>query len=636
MILKRGLSFKLSITVIGVVLAVFAAILLYNYSISKRLLLKNVEENVTNLSASAVNRIESLIRSSMKLPENLVSIINEFDPDEDGLEKYLGILIENNHEIFGACIAFEPYGFYPDSLYMAKYIYRDGDTIRFENLGTDEYGYFLWDWYQIPKELKHSIWSEPYYDEGGGNIIMSTYSVPIIEHQTVKGIVTIDISLEWLEKFISGINFFESGYAFLISRNGTIITHPRQEYIMNESIFSLAEEREMPELREIGRSMIRGESSFTLFNSLVLDKNSYLYYAPLPSTGWSLAIVIPEDELMADLHQLNRDLLVIGLIGLVLLVVLIIMISSRITNPLRKLARISNEIGEGNFDVLLPEMRSRDEISQLNDSFKAMQGALKKYILNLKETTAAKEKIESEIKIARDIQQGILPNIFPPFPERDEIDLFAILEPARDVGGDLYDFFFIDKDHLCFAIGDVSGKGVPAALLMAITRTLLRAKVVSVAMANEVIKKINLELCRDNENAMFVTFFLGILNLPTGTLSYCNAGHNYPFLLSGDREIKQLKKTHGTPLGLFEDINYTVSEIKLKRKEMLILYTDGVTEAFDPAVNLYSEERLVKVIGEYKGNSTKELTLSILDDVRSHADTAEQSDDITIMVLKYY
>ncbi|MBU2650599.1 MAG: SpoIIE family protein phosphatase [Bacteroidetes bacterium] len=634
--IKIGIFYKLSIAVLTIVLLVFGIILTYNYNISKKLLYKNVEENLIHLANSAVNRIETLTTASMQLPENLARIILKFQPDVPRMKEYLDILVENNPDVFGSCIAFEPYDFYPDSLYMSLYSYRKGDSILFANLGKESYNYFLWDWYQIPKELKQPVWSEPYFDEGGGNIIMSTYSVPILDGNTVKGIVTIDISMDWLRDFVSGIRIFNTGYAFLISGNGSIITHPEQDFIMNESIFSLAEEYNLPELRDIGRSMIKGESNFVSYTPPDTKTPGFLYYTPLTSTGWSLGIVIPENELMADLHRLHRALLSIGIIGIFLLIISILFISSRITNPLRKLARISTEIGKGNLNVDLPVRKSKDEIASLNDSFRTMQTALKQYIENLKETTAAKEKIESEIKIARDIQQGILPKIFPPFPDREDVDLFAFLEPAREVGGDLYDFFFIDNENLCFAIGDVSGKGIPSSLLMAITRTLLRAKVVSLIDPNVIVSQMNRELCRDNDNAMFVTFFLGILNLPTGNLSYCNAGHNFPLLRKQNHEIIPLSQTHGTPLGLFEEYQYHMSSLTLDKKDMLILYTDGVSEAFDPNQVLYSEKRIEKIIAGYPSDDPKGLSLNIQEDVKKHSGIAEQSDDITIMVVRYY
>lgn len=636
MLRKRGLSFKLIFYISTVVIIIFLAIMGYNYFISKSLLMKNVEENLSNLAKSSVNNIEKVIIPAMKLTEYM-AYQQEFEryKKKDLKDLMVGV-VENNEEIFGICIAYEPYTFNKDSTYFAPYVYEAGDTILYEMLGSNSYQYFYWDWYQIPKELNKAVWSEPYFDEGGGNIIMSTYSVPFYRDNEFYGIVTADISLKWLQDYIASLKIFESGYVFLISQNGTMITHPNEKYVMNESVFSIAESMNLPEIRRIGRDAMNGGTDFIPFSSIFLNENTYLYYTTLPSSQWVLAIVVPEDELLADLHMLNRDLLFIAIAGLILLILTIAFISSRITNPLRKLANITKDIGEGNFSINLPKTKSKDEIAQLNKSITRMQNELKVYFEDLKETTAAKEKIESELKIAHDIQQGIIPKIFPPFPDREEIDLYAILDPARDVGGDLYDFFFIDDDHICFAIGDVSGKGVPASLLMAITRTLFRSKIIKVDDVNTYVSSINQELCRDNENAMFVTFFLGMINLKSGMLTYCNAGHNYPYIIKSTAELEELKNTHGTPLGLFDDMEYQRSSIQLEKGDIIVLFTDGVTEALDTDNNLYNDDRLKSVIISNNDGDIKKLTLAIVDDVRKFAGGAEQSDDITIMTLKYH
>lgn len=633
---KWGLSFKLIFFISTVVVLIFLVVVGYNYQISKKLLIKNVEESITNLAQSAVNEIENILIPSMKLSEYMAFLIEDNDYTKQQLKELMVGVVEENEEVFGSCIAFEHYAYDKSTLYFAPYVYKFEDTIKCELLGSDSYQYFYWDWFQIPKELHQPIWSEPYFDEGGGKIIMSTYSVPFYKNNKFSGVVTVDISLQWLKHYVSNLKILESGYAFLISRNGTIITHPNEDYIMNESIFSIAEEANAPEIRNIGKHAQQGGTDFLPFRSIFLKEKSYLYYTPLPSNKWALAIIVPEDELLADLHQLNTDLLLIGIAGLLLLIITVALIASRITNPLRRLAHITQDIGGGNFNVNLPETKSNDEIARLNKSIKRMQDELQDYFENLKETTAAKEKIESELKIAHDIQQGIIPKIFPPFPEREEIDLYAILDPARDVGGDLYDFFFIDNDHICFAIGDVSGKGVPASLLMAITRTLFRSKIIKVEDVSKYVSSINLELCRDNENAMFVTFFLGIINLKTGKLSYCNAGHNYPYILKPSGEILELSETHGTPLGLFDDMKYGESEIVLGKGDLVVMYTDGVTEALDIDNKLYGDQRLKKIIASHKEGKIKKLTLAIVKDVKDFAGNAEQSDDITIMTLRYH
>ena len=637
---NKGIAFRYSLSILTITILIFALFFIINRNISKRIILENVEKNVENLTISTVNKIESVIKSVQKIPDNQSSLLQNFHFSADELKKLIRLSLETNPEIFGSCIAYKPYGFYKDSLYFAPYYYRSGDSLKFENLGNDLYQYFYLDWYQIPKELEKAFWSEPYYDEGGGNILMCTYSVPFFKKTEGKeefsGIITVDISLKWLEKLMSKIKLFDNGYAFLLSGNGTFITHPDENLVLNQTVFSIAEERNLSKLREIGRDMIKGNSNFVSYTSIVSGNEGWIFYAPLKSNGWSMGVFIPSDELFVDLYNLNRKLLILGSIGIVLLLILIIFISHRLTKPLTKLAKITQTIGAGNFNANIQVSNASKEIVQLGNSINQMQLELKNYIKNLKETTAAKEKIESELKIAHDIQQGIIPKIFPPFPERDDIDLFAVLDPARDVGGDLYDFFFIDDHKICFAIGDVSGKGVPASLFMAITRTLLRSKATKNSSAKKIVSELNIELCKGNENSMFVTFFLCIMDTKTGIVEFCNAGHNYPFIIRNDNNLECIEETHGTPIGIFDYINYESGTFQLSNNESIVLYTDGVTEAMDIDNNLYGDERLIGLLAKSKDHHPKVITKTIVDDVNKFVGKAEQSDDITILILSYF
>lgn len=633
-----GITFKYSVSILSVTILIFCVFLVYNYYVSKNLLIKNVEENAKNLTISKVNEMESFFKAVEKIPESQKCIIENFNLKAPELLKYIKTTIQNNSEVYGSCVAYEPYSFYKDSLYFAPYFYKSANSIKYENLGNENYHYFCWDWYQIPKELNKPFWSEPYYDEGGGKTIMSTYSVPFYsDNKKFKGIATVDVSLDWLENLVSKIKIYNTGYAILISGNGTIITHSKTEFILNESIFSIAEKFNTPKLREIGRDMTKGNSNFVEYTSVVNNKKGWIFYSPIKSTGWSMAVFIPSDELLADLYNLNTKLLIVGIAGLFLLLVLIVFVSQRLTVPLKKLAKITQTIGVGNFNVEIPvSTKTSKEIAQLSQSITDMQEELRNYIKNLQEATSAKEKIESELKIAHDIQQGIIPKIFPPFPEREDLDLYAILNPARDVGGDLYDFFFIDENKICFTIGDVSGKGVPASLFMAITRTLLRAKTIKNTKVNKIVEQINNELCQGNENSMFVTFFLGVLDTETGIVEYCNAGHNHPYIIRKNNKLETINVTHGTPIGIFEDTEYSFDTFKLEKNESIVLFTDGVTEAMNINNKLYSEERLEKLLNNNLDHNPLTIIKNIVKDVDGFVGKAEQSDDITMLSLTYY
>lgn len=636
---NRGIAFKLILLILASSTLIFMLIFGYNYYISRRIIVKNVEENARNLALTTVNRIETAMHSVKKVPENLAYFLEHSSYTGNELINLIRSVVENNPEIYGATIAFEPYSFERNSLYFAPYFYKSQGKIKFTYLGGESYRYFYLDWYQIPKELNRPQWSEPYYDEGGGNIIMSTYSVPFYKTVSGKrqymGVVTADVSLEWLQKIVSSIKISETGYGFLISKNGTIVTYPSRDLIMNETIFSLAEAREDAHLREIGKEMIIGKSGFVPISGIVSDKRYWMFYAPLPSSGWSLGVLFPQDELMADITSLNRNVLFLGIAGFLFLLVVIVSIAGSITRPLTVLARATEDIARGNLDIELPAIKSQDEVGKLTESFIYMKRALKQYIKDLEETTAAKERIESELKIAHDIQMSILPKIFPPFPDRIEFDIFATIDPAKEVGGDFYDFFFIDDEHLCFTIGDVSGKGVPASLFMAVTKTLIKAKTARNIPPDVVLTRANKELCSANDSSMFVTIFCGVLNTRTGEVYYSNGGHNIPYILCDRGGVDVIENTGGMALGIMEDVTYKTKKITLRTGDGLFLYTDGVTEAMDGNENLFSDSRLKEFLEQVNSFTPNEIIHRVVGEVKKFSSGVPQADDITMLAIKY-
>jgi sigma-B regulation protein RsbU (phosphoserine phosphatase) len=302
--------------------------------------------------------------------------------------------------------------------------------------------------------------------------------------------------------------------------------------------------------------------------------------------------------------------------------------------PLEGFTASADEIAHGNFDAILPQIKSQDEMKELYDSFSYMQHSLTSYISELKVTTASKERIQSELNIAHQIQMGMIPKIFPPFPERDDVDLYAMLKPAKEVGGDLYDFFILD-DKLYFVIGDVSGKGVPASLFMAVTRSLFRNIARSSETPAEIISGINDSISEQNESNMFVTLFMGILDLSTGMLSYCNGGHNPPVLISADGKAKMMDIKKNVVVGIISGFDYVDEEIQLESGAKLFCYTDGVVEAENAEKELYSEDRLLTTLEVHSKYGVRRLTEQVLESVSEHVLMAEQSDDITIMVVNY-
>ncbi|MBF0319298.1 MAG: SpoIIE family protein phosphatase [Nitrospirae bacterium] len=645
MLKNRGITFKLIFLLLTGSTVIFALIFMYNYELTKKIILRNAEANAKHIATITVNKIEGILKLVERANHNIVYFIERTPYTKADIDETLRYIMENNNEIFGAALAFEPRTIDKGLHYFAPYYYRRGDTLKFKALGSENDNYFYQDWYQIPMELGSPLWSEPYYDSDGPDIIMSTYSVPFRSsapgQHTGKpfiGVMATDVDLNWLHETLSSVKMYKTGYAFLISRNGTIVTHPDKELIMNESIFSIAEARADKNLRAIAKAMVRGETGFKQIEGFGLGKGqkSWIFYVPLKSEGWALGLIVPDEELLADITSLHKKVIALVFAGVALLSILIASISVSITRPLRRLVAATKDIAIGNLDIEIPPAKTKDEIGELTNSFVYMKTALKEYIRELTEATRAKEHIDSELKIAHEIQMSFLHKLFPPFPDRVEFDLFATIMPAKEVGGDFYDFFFIDEAHLCFIIADVSGKGVPASLFMAMTKTLIKAQTAVGLSPDEILFNVNRNLAKENNVNMFVTIFYGILNTDTGEVEFANGGHNPPLLYKKDTAELIPLETGGIVVGILEDgITFDKGTVTMAEGDFILMYTDGVTEAINERDEEFGEERLMRLLRDNHDKTIRALVELINEEVAEFSGTQPQFDDITLMVLKY-
>lgn len=588
-----------------------------------------------DIAFATANKVEAALQAVEKVPLNLSYLLEKHSYPTDELADFAQIAVSRNPDVFGITIVMDPEGIEEDSRLPEVYSCRDGEGGTNLMVGLEPH--LGLDWYQIPKELGRPVWSEPYYDEGGGEIIMSTYTVPLYRviggERKFCGVVAADISLSWLHDVLSRVKVYETGYAFLLSRNGVYITHPNHNLVMRKSIFSQAEDAGNKLMRRLGKEMTRGGTNFSRLNYPFSGKESWIYYTPIPACGWSVGIIFPEEELYAGVRELGKKILFICIGGILVLVVAITFISRSITKPVGRLAASTDEIARGNLDVELPKVLTQDEIGKLAESFSNMRAALKEYIADLKETTAARERMESELKIAGTIQMSFLPKDFSLFPEGNPIEIFAQLQPARGIGGDLYDFFPVEGDRLFFCIGDVSGKGIPAALLMAAAKTLMKGKAGPAVAPSDILASVNRELCSENESMMFVTVFCGILNLRTGEFAYSNAGHLPPLLVSASGSPEWLPVPDGCPLGLFEDAEYETFRCELQTGDTILTYTDGVTEAMDSLDRLYSAERLIEIIHQSSVSGAERMVKEVFRSVEEFSSGLPQADDIAVLAV---
>ena len=314
-----------------------------------------------------------------------------------------------------------------------------------------------------------------------------------------------------------------------------------------------------------------------------------------------------------------------------LLAVFLVIIYRKVIVRISALAKTAQTITKGDLNVR-SEVSGNDELGILGSTFNTM---VFKLASNLETVTTAKRRMEQELDVAKDIQMSLVPLTFPAYPEYDELDLYAQLTPAREVGGDFYDFYFIDQDHLCMTVGDVSGKGVPAALMMAVCRTLLKIRAKDDFSTASILTHVNDEMAKENPNCMFVTVFIGILNIRTGKLVFTNAGHNPSLLKTKNGEVKKITDLHGPVVAALEGIAYKESVIKLEEGDILLAYTDGVTEAHNKKNELYSEEKLVNYMKDYQITDAKKFIDDLYKSVREFEEGNEPFDDVTCLCMRY-
>lgn len=347
------------------------------------------------------------------------------------------------------------------------------------------------------------------------------------------------------------------------------------------------------------------------------------------------------DEVMADRGEFFRLLIVAVFLATILLTVIFInIIDHVIVRPINQLARVTSSfvsdyhMEQNDSGIFQLEIHTGDEIEKLSDSIKKMELDIGQYITNLAAVTAEKERIGAELSVATQIQADMLPSIFPAFPNHPEFDIYATMTPAKEVGGDFYDFFLIDDDHLCMVMADVSGKGVPAALFMVIAKTLLKNCAQTGLSPKQILETVNNQLVEGNKAEMFVTVWLGILQLSTGKLVAANAGHEYPVLKKADGSFELVKDRHGFVLAGMENIRYRQYELQISAGDILFLYTDGVPEATDSANQMFGNQRMLDALNQCPTCHPQDLLASVKNAIDTFVGDAQQFDDITMLALE--
>lgn len=516
-------------------------------------------------------------------------------------------------------------------------------------------------WYQEAKKLGPGevYWSDPVLD-GSGRGTALICAMPVYVEGKLIGVAGSGGLIDNIRELVQSTTIGESGYAFLVNQqqDGTmkLITNANTE--QQSEIARHREnllETENQELLGILQRIANQESGIA---QIALDgEEVFLAYAPLKVTPWTMVTVlgIEDGSISRPIQNLERRIkniaqkairdsntrilwtvffFLLSITAVILLAAaLAYRFSERLTRPILQLTEGAKIISGGDLKRKI-DIATGDEIQVLGEAFNHMTDSLVEYIRNLSEVTAEKERIGAELHVATQIQASMLPCIFPAFPEKKQFDIFALMQPAKEVGGDFYDFFLTDETHLAVVMADVSGKGVPAALFMVIAKTLIKNYAQMGHMPAQVFAAVNEQLCENNEAGMFVTGWMGILAINTGDFVYANAGHNPPLLRHSTGTFTYLKSSPGFVLAGMEGITYEQKRMTLKVGDILYLYTDGVTEAVNQEAELYGESRLQAVLDAYAQQPLDKLLLAVKQDIAKFAKKEPQFDDITMLALK--
>ena len=481
-------------------------------------------------------------------------------------------------------------------------------------------------------------WTEPYMaeDQNGEKILSSSVSIPFKfkNSNSWNGVIGASGNLDAMRDWLNNYKFEANGKYLLTSAKGLYLIHPDKNIEFKKTISELANEINSKQLKYVAQQVKLGKSGFvTMPKSSVYDGEVVFVYSPIPKTNWSSYLVYSSPNFYRPVKHFQLILLTVTILGILLLIVFVNWICKFTTNPIVKLSQIAEKYGKGEFETELPPVESNDEVGVLTQAFYTMRDNLLNLLKIQKENAQEEQKRASELEIATKIQASVLP---VNFPQTSNFEIYASMKPAKEVGGDFYDFFFIDENHFAFLIADVSGKGIPAALFMMNAKSLLKSNLLSGYPLDITINKTNNDLCATNKAGMFLTAFIAILNITTGELEYVNAGHNPPVVRMGN-EFEYLKSNANIVLSAMENYEYISEKIILKHENSILIYTDGVTEAQNTKEEFYGEERLLNALnGKAKeAKKAKEIIENIEVDINNFSSGATQFDDITILDLKY-
>ncbi|MDR0780460.1 MAG: SpoIIE family protein phosphatase [Pseudomonadales bacterium] len=580
--------------------------------------------------------IDFELRSVSQVAENTAALLRiQSTFNKTQLFNMLRETAASNPLVYGAAAAFEPFKADPKLKLFAPYVFdTDLKALDLSTITGDYTKNSLW--YAPIRNSRSAQWSEPYFDTGAGNLPITTYSTPLIRDDEFLGVTTVDLRLDQLTQQVARQVPISNARVMIMSASGHFVSHYDPRLKPSDTLQEQAAQRQVPDYQALVDDILQGNTSLRVLSNAYIDGdagNSWVLYTPIPSTGWLLATLLPEDELTLPLRQQIN----MALSGLTLTIVLIFLlvwrISSRLSRPIKQLEAAVSEVARGKLDTHIENIRSLDELGRLSIGFNRMLKNLKQQIELRSQQEASQRLLEREWQMARETQRSLLPTTFPPFPAHKEFDLYAVNQPARHVAGDYFDFFMLNPQTLMLVIADVSGKGMSAALVMAVTRTILRSLAQTGKSPAEILYEANEQLRESQKGAAFVTLFLGSYHIVSGRLTYANAGHTPPLLLSRDGVVSSVGAATGTIVGMLEQQEYRNAEFRLQPDDLLLLFTDGFPEARSPSGEFYGQSRIKTFLQNHAKSPVSTICESAIDEINQFQNH-QLADDITILALR--
>lgn len=631
----RGLAFKQSMMILAAITVVFGLIFgIMSYK-TQDMLNKMTVENGEETSRANVNYIDKLFNAGKLVGDDVATTLGKRKMTKAELDTFLLQSLTNARnlvpQIVAVVLAYEP-GMGPETpkgefMRLARFTENEIKLVTGGHYDDKE-------WYYSTRDGKTSRWQEPFIGEFVPEPI-AVYTVPIFQknkngEEVLAGVLAIDMSIDFLKDEISSIPVSNSGYAIITSAKNVAVAYPK-------SIAQGKRNREIVVKEIRGNSQVdfdrqTRDSSGLFLGTVAGGEESAIYYTTINSNNWTFMVVWPIEKYLKDQSSMRKLFLVLAIGGYIIILIIILLISFRVAKPLKELAIAARKLGRGNFNVTIPQITGRDEISEFAGAFSNMLTELKDHIERQKDM----KRIERELDLARNIQLSMLPGSeHDENSDDDRHELAPFLLPAKEVGGDFYDFFKIDNDHLCVVIGDVSGKGVAAALFMMVARIILRTTTKNLKSIVDAFNRTNFALAKRNKLNMFVTVWAGIIDLRTGHIDFASAGHNPPAIRHRDGSVEFIKSKAGLVMAAMEETIYKPQTYDLKQGDTLFLYTDGVTEATNSNNVLFGDNRLLATLKMGGERSTADTCTLVKKEIDNFVQDAPQFDDITMLAIKF-